>query len=118
MQTLIAASITGVTFSKDPSNLRATHSYKYHPNVQKSVGVLVQQRATAKGVKPQIVVRHSTGVSSKPKSSRTVARLAGAKKGAESVDVAAAVRPDLRASALQHYSALHKAQRVKPSKAA
>lgn len=110
--------LAGVTFSKDPNNLRATHSYKYHPNAQKSVSVVVQQRETAKGVKPQIVVRHSTGPVSKPKSSRTAARVAGASKGSESVNVAAAVRPDLRASAVQRYSALHKAQRVKPSTAA
>ena len=76
------------------------------------------KRSTAKGVKPQIVVRSSTGAASKFKTSRTVARVAGSKKGLEGVNVAAAVRPDLRASALQHFSALEKAQRVKPSSSA
>ncbi len=108
----------GVTFSKDSRNLRATHSYKFHPHVQaKAVDVVVQVRDTGKGPKPQIVVRHRSSAS-KPKSVNAVVRASGYASAAKAIDVAASSRPDLRSAALQHYTALQKAQPVKASKAA
>jgi hypothetical protein len=95
--------------------LRATHSYKFHPGAQAKTADVV--RVTVGENKSQIVVRHRGG-SAKPKTSSVVVRAAGYASAVTAVDSATQSRPDLRSSALQHYTALQKAQRVKPSKAA
>jgi large subunit ribosomal protein L28e len=98
--------------SKDPRNLANVHNYKFSGVAQaRSVGITQKVTETKGEKKVSIQLSAPASAVNKPKSASTTTAIPQIrKKGFAAVEAAvAAVRPDLRSTALIRYSQLVKA---------